>query len=397
MKNIKLTGLITMLISLTISLVSGFCTVVGMGKVFTSAAVVTMFIAAVIEIGRVVLLYDLHHFWNKLKWFQKLPGLLMLLIAMTLSAMGVYGFFADAHSHRTQEVLPIEMVIQEKESEIKILEDAIKVNEDQLKQFDGKAFNKYTEMGYVTKAVNLQKEQQKVTNKLYDDNRVKQQEITKLKKEILDLHLDAEKKSPSLAHLKYYAKLFKVDDDTAIIIFIVMIMMVFDTLAMYLMITADWINTIDYKKEDEEIVAKNATIQPITITEKVDLSNIEKELEELKASIKPIEIKDVKEYDDTKLFEKLDKLQSLINNDDLVKRLTEIEDKINTKKYQNNFDNDDENDVLLDKVMDSISENENIILTKEFSNFIKEKPSRLKLLKKHFIDNPSVMDKLKQL
>ena len=397
MKNIKLTGFITMLISLTISLVSGFCTVVGMGKVFTSAAVVTMFIAAVIEIGRVVLLYDLHHFWNKLKWFQKLPGLLMLLIAMTLSAMGVYGFFADAHSHRTQEVLPIEMVIQEKESEIKILEDAIKVNEDQLKQFDGKAFNKYTEMGYVTKAVNLQKEQQKVTNKLYDDNRVKQQEITKLKKEILDLHLDAEKKSPSLAHLKYYAKLFKVDDDTAIIIFIVMIMMVFDTLAMYLMITADWINTIDYKKEDEETVAKNATIQPITITEKVDLSNIEKELEELKASIKPIEIKDVKEYDDTKLFEKLDKLQSLINNDDLVKRLTEIEDKINTKKYQNNFDNDDENDVLLDKVKDSICENENIILTKEFSNFIKEKPSRLKLLKKYFIDNPSIMDKLKQL
>lgn len=397
MKNIKLTGLITMLISLTISLVSGFCTVVGMGKVFTSAAVVTMFIAAVIEIGRVVLLYDLHHFWNKLKWFQKLPGLLMLLIAMTLSAMGVYGFFADAHSHRTQEVLPIEMVIQEKESEIKILEDAIKVNEDQLKQFDGKAFNKYTEMGYVTKAVNLQKEQQKVTNKLYDDNRVKQQEITKIKKEILDLQLDAEKKSPSLAHLKYYAKLFKVDDDTAIIIFIVMIMMVFDTLAMYLMITADWINTIDYKKEDEEVVAKNATTQPITITEKVDLSNIEKELEELKASIKPIEIKDVKEYDDTKLFEKLDKLQSLINNDDLVKRLTEIEDKINTKKYQNNFDNDDENDVLLDKVKDSISENENIILTKEFSNFIKEKPSRLKLLKKYFIDNPSIMDKLKQL
>ena len=397
MKNIKLTGLITMLISLTISLVSGFCTVVGMGKVFTSAAVVTMFIAAVIEIGRVVLLYDLHHYWNKLKWFQKLPGLLMLLIAMTLSAMGVYGFFADAHSHRTQEVLPIEMVIQEKESEIKILEDAIKVNEDQLKQFDGKAFNKYTEMGYVTKAVNLQKEQQKVTNKLYDDNRVKQQEITKIKKEILDLQLDAEKKSPSLAHLKYYAKLFKVDDDTAIIIFIVMIMMVFDTLAMYLMITADWINTIDYKKEDEETVAKNATIQPITITEKVDLSNIEKELEELKASIKPIEIKDVKEYDDTKLYEKLDKLQSLINNDDLVKRLTEIEDKINTKKYQNNFDNDDENDVLLDKVKDSISENENIILTKEFSNFIKEKPSRLKLLKKYFIDNPSIMDKLKQL
>lgn len=394
MKNIKLTGLLTMLISLTISLVSGFCTVVGMGKVFTSAAAVTMFIAAVIEVGRVVLLYDLHHFWHKLKWFQKLPGLMMLLIAMTLSAMGVYGFFADAHSHRTQEVLPIEMVIQEKESEIKILEDAIKVNEDQLKQFDGKAFNKYTEMGYVTKAVNLQKEQQKVTNKLYDDNRIKQQEITKIKKEILDLQLDAEKKSPTLAHLKYYAKLFDVDDDTAIIIFIVMIMTVFDTLAMYLMITADWINTIDYKKEEDYKEEKEVKYSPTIIQEKVDLSNIEKELQELKKGMKPVEIKDVKEYDDTKLFAKLDKLQSMMNNEDLVKRLTELEDKINTK---NKFDKDNENDVLLDKVIDSIDENEDVILTQSFSQFIKENPSRLKSLKKYYIDNPSVMNKLKQL
>lgn len=394
MKNIKLTGLLTMLISLTISLVSGYCTVVGMGKVFASAAAVVMFIASVIEVGRVVLLYDLHHFWHKLKWFQKLPGLLMLMIAMTLSAMGVYGFFADAHSHRTQEVLPIEMVIQEKEAEIKILEDAIKVNEDQLKQFDGKAFNKYTEMGYVTKAVNLQKEQQQVTNKLYDDNRVKQQEIAQIKKDILELQLDAEKKSPTLAHLKYYAKLFKVDDDTAIIIFIVMIMTVFDTLAMYLMITADWINTIDYKKEDEEDVAKNATTQPITIMEKVDLSNIEKELQELKKGMKPVQIKDVKEYDDTRLFAKLDKLQSMMNNEDLVKRLTELEDKINTK---NNIDDNDKNDVLLDKVKDSIDENEEIITTQAFSNFIKENPERLKILKKYYIDNPSVMNKLKQI
>jgi len=394
MKNIKLTGLLTMLISLTISLVSGYCTVIGMGKVFASAAAVVMFIASVIEVGRVVLLYDLHHFWHKLKWFQKLPGLLMLMIAMTLSAMGVYGFFADAHSHRTQEVLPIEMVIQEKEAEIKILEDAIKVNEDQLKQFDGKAFNKYTEMGYVTKAVNLQKEQQQVTNKLYDDNRVKQQEIAQIKKDILELQLDAEKKSPTLAHLKYYAKLFKVDDDTAIIIFIVMIMTVFDTLAMYLMITADWINTIDYKKENEEDVAKNATTQPITIMEKVDLSNIEKELQELKKGMKPVQIKDVKEYDDTRLFAKLDKLQSMMNNEDLVKRLTELEDKINTK---NNIDDNDKNDVLLDKVKDSIDENEEIITTQAFSNFIKENPERLKILKKYYIDNPSVMNKLKQI
>ena len=127
-KSFKWSALLTMIISLLISLVSGYCTVVGMGKVFASAATITMGIATVIEIGRVILLYDLHHFWDKLKLFQKIPGILMLLIAMTLSAMGVYGFFANAHSQRTQQVIPIELEIKQKQQEITILNDAIKVN-----------------------------------------------------------------------------------------------------------------------------------------------------------------------------------------------------------------------------------------------------------------------------
>lgn len=395
MRGFTLTGLITMLISLTISLVSGFCTVVGMGKVFTSAALVTMFIAVVIEVGRVILLYDLHHYWEKLKWKQRIPGLMMLLIAMTLSAMGVYGFFADAHSHKTQDIIPIEMEIKEKEAEINIIEEAIKVNDEQLKQFDGKAFAKYTEMGYVTKAVNLQKEQQQVTNKLYDDNRQKRQEIAAIQKQILELKLSAEQKSPTLAHLKYYAKLFNVDDDTAIIIFIVMIMTVFDTLAMYLMITADWINKLDIKDEEKYKVK----LFPAPVENKLDLSFIEKELKDIKKDLldKKVTVNDVKEYDDTKLFEKLDKLQSMMNNNDLVSRLDEIESKISSRNYENNIDNDGVNSVLLNKVIDSIDENEEVILRQDFAKLMKQNPDILKELKRIYLDNPSIFSKLKQL
>ena len=395
MRGFTLTGLLTMIISLTISLVSGFCTVVGMGKVFTSAALVTMFIAVVIEVGRVILLYDLHHYWEKLKWKQRIPGLMMLLIAMTLSAMGVYGFFADAHSHKTQDIIPIEMEIKEKEAEINIIEEAIKVNDEQLKQFDGKAFAKYTEMGYVTKAVNLQKEQQQVTNKLYDDNRLKRQEIAAIQKQILELKLSAEQKSPTLAHLKYYAKLFNVDDDTAIIIFIVMIMTVFDTLAMYLMITADWINKLDIKDEEKYKVK----LFPAPVENKLDLSFIEKELKDIKKDLldKKVTVKDVKEYDDTKLFEKLDKLQSMMNNNDLVSRLDEIESKITSKNYENNIDNEGVNSVLLNKVIDSIDENEEVILRQDFAKLMKQNPDILRELKKVYLDNPSIFSKLKQL
>ncbi len=300
MKEYKLSGYITMLVSLIISIVSGYCTVVGMGKVFASAAYVTMFIATVIEMGRVVLIYDLHHYWDKMKFHQKVPGVLMLLIAIILSAMGIFGFMSNAHTQRTQEVVPIELEIKQKQSEIKVLNESIEINNQQLEQFDGKAFDKYTEMGYVTKAVNLQKEQQKITNKIYDDNRELQQKITKLNQEILQLQLNAEQKAPTLAHLKYYAKLFNVSNDMAIIIFIVMIMTVFDTLAMYLMITSDWILKLSLKKEEDELkpILEKQTYD--TIYE--SLNGINEKINQMKK-------------DDQKFDEFKEKIDSLLNQE----------------------------------------------------------------------------------
>jgi hypothetical protein len=414
----KISGLITMAVSLTISLVSAYCTVVGMGKVFASAALTTMGIASVIEIGRVVLLYDLHHYWNKLKFFQKVPGVLMLLIAMTLSAMGVYGFFANAHSQRTQEIIPIEMKIKEKQAEINIIKDAIEVNNNQLKQYDNKASDRYTELGYVSKAVALQKEQQKITNDLFNDNRKKQEQITVLSQEITKLQLEAEKKAPTLAHLKYYAKLFHVDDETAVIIFIVMIMMVFDTLAMYLMITSDWIMNNDLAsngeddrksslikvnndesiskefldkidKVDDKIIEK---IKEIMVEYKPEpkVDNTSEDIKELKSLIQNIS---TTQADLSPLIQKVDSIKYSFNNENLFQKLTEIEKKIN----KNNIDEIAKGDILLTKLITSINDNEKVIDTGEFISYIKDNPDALYKLKKIYKKSPSVLSKLNKL
>lgn len=410
MKKAKMSAVLTMIISLLISIVSGYCTIIGMGKVFASAAAVTMGIAAVIEIGRVILLYDLHHFWNKLKWFQKIPGVLMLIIAMTLSAMGVYGFFANAHSQKAQQVIPIEMVIKQKQSEIQILNEAINVNNAQLKQFDNKAFDRYTEMGYVTKAVNLQKEQQKITNNLYDDNRKKQEEITRLNQEITQLQLEIEQKAPTLAHLKYYAKLFNVDDETAVIIFIVMIMTVFDTLAMYLMITSNWISQLDIKenekiknnienksesliKFDENLIEKFKQIIETNKNDPIIIDNNSDDIKELKSMIKSINT----QPDLSPIIEKVDSIKSSFNNEKLINKLTEIENKINKNNMSENIDELNENDVLLDKIITSIDENEEVINSDEFKRMLKNNSEILEKLKKLYIKVPSVMNKLNKI
>lgn len=419
MKKIKWSALITMIVSLLISIVSGYCTVVGMGNVFISAASVTMFIASVIELGRVVLIYDLHHYWDKMKLYQKIPGVCMLLVAITLSAMGIFGFMSNAHSQRTQEIIPIEMEIKQKQTEIKILNDAILINNQQLNQFNNKALDKYTEMGYVTKAVNLQKEQQKITDKLYDDNRQKQNEITKLNQEILNLQLTAEQKAPTLAHLKYYAKLFNVDNDTAIIIFIVMIMTVFDTLAMYLMITSDWISKLD----DEIKIINNNQINYDTN----ELNKIETKLNQL-LDMKPIEkinnnqdidfspvfnaIKQDSDYQIdslkkvvnenskitiNKLNEEFIKLQNNLKDNTLIDKLTTIEE--NLKEVQNKSNKIEVNNIdeQLDNLINSINDNDSIIGTNSFKKYILDNPSVLDYLRDYFKNDKKVLTKLNKL
>lgn len=413
MKGLRFTAFLTMLISLVISVVSAYCTIVGMGKVFVSASNVAMFIAAVIELGRVMLIYDLHHFWDKMKLKQKIPGICMLLIAISLSAMGIFGYMSNAHSQRTQEIIPIEMMIEQKLQEIDVLNNKIIINNKELEQFSNNEVEKYTSMGYVTKAVKLKQQIQKQTKEIYDSNRKHQEEIDSINKEILSLKLDAEKKSPTLAHLKYYAKLFNVDDELAIVIFIVMIMLVFDTLAMYLMITSDWISSLNisnpieknvYKKNIEDNFQKYNPTKEIQTCIKSDINELKqlKQKSEVKQLFSSNELLNKMNENNKDIHKKLDdtinscetwynRIKGKFDDETVIKKLDLLEDSI--KKFQNQKQetkNKKKNiDKKVNKIIDLINNDENIILSNDFRKYISEEEI-LNKLKDYYIDNKKI-------
>ena len=280
LKKIFEISFITFLASIIISIASGYCTVAGVGNIFTSAPEMAMVIAGVIEFGRVVLVYDLHHFWHQMPLLKKIPGLAMLLIAMSLSALGVFGFFANAYSAKTKEVIPIELEVKQLESGIPLLQSEIELNNKQIADLQktmnsesmDKAIETYIEKEYVTKALNVKKDMQKQITGLMNDNKKLNGQIIEIRKQMTSLQQEAESKAPTIAHLKYLAALLHTSNDNAIIIFIVMIMMVFDTLAMYLMITSDWIKIVTGQYvEPVKKVIKSVTYQPTKKEEKIIL------------------------------------------------------------------------------------------------------------------------------
>ena len=371
MKKIFEISFITFFASIIISIASAYCTVVGYGNIFTSAAVMTMVIAGVIEFGRVVLVYDLHHFWHQMPLIKKLPGLAMLLIAMSLSALGVFGFFSNAYSAKTKEVIPIELEVKQLESGIPLLQSEIDLNNKQIADLQktmnsesmDKAIETYIEKEYVTKALNVKKDMQKQITGLMNDNKTLNGKIIDIRKQITSLQQEAEAKAPTIAHLKYLAALLHTSNDNAIIIFIVMIMMVFDTLAMYLMITSDWIKIVtgQYVEKPRKIV-QTKYVEPKTIQEELNQLNVVPAVVE--------ETKPIIEEPKNKVLNHLNNINEKQPSENKLKTFV---NKIISKKETNNIDNKVSNLVKLLLKDESIIDKSSFIKSLSMTPLIVEK------------------------
>lgn len=71
--------------------------------------------------------------------------------------------------------------------------------------------------------------------------------------------------------------------------------------------------------------------------------------------------------------------------------------KLKIKLIKNNIDTTTSNDVLLNQIINSIDENESIIETEYFKDFIKKNPKIKEELKKLYYKVPSVLNKLNKL
>ena len=162
-----------------------------------------------------------------------------------------------------------------------------------------------------------------------NDNKTLNQKIIETRKQITSLQQEAESKAPTIAHLKYLAALLHTSNDNAIIIFIVMIMMVFDTLAMYLMITSDWIKTITGQSpQPKRVVVK--PLPPVKREEEIVLEPITEQVSD-QVSEQPTENK-VKSFVNNFIFKK-DKNNIEKKVSHLVKLLREDESIIDKKSF----------------------------------------------------------------
>jgi len=102
MKNIR--KYIAIFIALSIAGVAAFFSVSGIAKLFAGSSLAVMIMAAVLEIGKIITASLLERHWNELKTSLKIYLSIGVLVLMTITSVGIYGFLSSAYQETAYKV-----------------------------------------------------------------------------------------------------------------------------------------------------------------------------------------------------------------------------------------------------------------------------------------------------
>lgn len=272
----KLLPWIIALSALSVSGSAAFYSVSGLGKMFAGAAVQVMVLAGSLEFAKLVTASLLYQYWKKLNLGLKIYLSIATLILIIITSAGIYGFLSSAYQETSFKV-------QNQDKNIEILDKNILVIQGEIKNFESQVKQKNDRVSQLTSIrTNLQSTQDVLIEKSKSTNGVRQQikdvdseikridlevsvlndsisskntRISSIERQKLDVSSDSDL-AREVGPLKYIAELTGKDIDSVVNWYIIVLMLVFDPLAIALVIAANFAFEINELKKEEEMEEK---------------------------------------------------------------------------------------------------------------------------------------------
>ena len=236
-------ALITLLTALGISAVAAFYSIVGLMAIFSASAWSIAVMGVVLEVGKLITASWLYQNWKKVPFLLKTYLTIAVVILMFITSMGIFGYLSKAHIDQgtgtTELYVKVERIDNRIESERKTIQRA----ETQLNALDT-ALDKYLELGAVTKGLNKRQEQEPERASLISQVNEAQNRIDVLLDTKSEYQLEINNFEVEVGPLKYISALIYGDEaldylDTSVRGVILILVFVFDPLAVLLIIAAN--------------------------------------------------------------------------------------------------------------------------------------------------------------
>ena len=237
--------LITFLSAISISIIAASYSIIGLATLFAGAAMPIIAMGSALEIGKLVAASWLYNNWRSDMVPATLKAYLFsaIIVLVFITSMGIFGFLSKAHLDQVQPTSGNTIKINTIDNQIKRQEIVIDRAEKTLTQLD-KSIEVYLNNEYATRGLKERQKQEAERNELNTAIKNASDEIAKLSTEKANLQLAQDKIEAEVGPIKYVAELIYGDDakshfDEAVRIVILILIFVFDPLAVLLLIAAN--------------------------------------------------------------------------------------------------------------------------------------------------------------
>ena len=161
--------------------------------------------------------------------------------------MGIFGYLSKAHLEHSSDTAPMASKVQLIDEKIKVVKENLDANRKVIKQMDemvDQTMGRSNDEKGIANSVVIRRNQQKERSRIQTENETYQKTISQLTEERFPLQIELQKAESDFGPIKYVAELIYGSGDKDIIdkavrLVIMLIMVVFDPLAILLLIAAN--------------------------------------------------------------------------------------------------------------------------------------------------------------
>lgn len=270
---------LTLLTALTLSGIAAWYSIVGLTAIFAAAVIPVIIMGAALETAKVVTTMWLHRFWKGSGFLIKLYLIPAVMVLALITSMGIFGFLSKAHLEQAKpagnNVAKIERIDLQVAREKRTIQDAEKIiaQLDQTVQVLMDAQRIRGPDGALAVRKSQQSERDNLTNTINQA----QAKVDQLEDQKFELNVAVRDLKLEVGPIKYVAALIYEDAESnlenAVRLVILLLVVVFDPLALFLVIASLKARTIEFAELENKY--KKSEPVPELVTETVEEEEID--------------------------------------------------------------------------------------------------------------------------
>ena len=230
-----LQALLPFLTAIALSAIAAFYSVIGLAQIFPGSFWPIILMGSVLEVAKLVTVSWLYNNWAETNRLMRYYFSIAIILLMLITSMGIFGYLSRAH-------IESNVVVGANTVQLKTIETQEKIARDKLEYLLKRAGDPAT-----------------ATNKIDKEIQTTQNELNRLSKEKLPLMKEENKLTAEIGPIKYIAEIFYSKDDPSFIdkavrLVIFTIIIVFDPLAILLLIAANQTYKRFRSQDKEQVV-----------------------------------------------------------------------------------------------------------------------------------------------